>query len=335
MDDEGRGYVRLWRKIRHTEIWNDSRAVHVWTFCLVKANHATDSPTRGLDRGQLRCGAIWASEELGMSVSAFRRALIRLENAGMITREANSQRTTITVVNYKIYNTTKEEGEQPANIDRTAPEQPANTLEEPKNPRTQEPKKEIKKTSSLSKPRAILTAQEFFDRWNSFAKGNGLKTVIKLTDERREKLRLRLVDADWWATFQTAVRMLPLAGEGWQPDFDWMIRNNQNVYLIVEGKYAWRAKNDPAVAKLEEQKRKNAATERIERIEQQKAEEKRSRSATRKTIAATLNQTPGSDGAEQDADWLFGEEGGCSSANGAANGATAKATAQGPDESGR
>jgi len=67
----------------------------------------------------------------------------------------------------------------------------------------------------------------------------GVKQIRLLTDDRKKKLRARLRNPAW--PWRDALKKLPLAGDGWQPDFDWFISNEGNAFKILEGKYDWRA----------------------------------------------------------------------------------------------
>ena len=106
---------------------------------------------------------------------------------------------------------------------------------------------------------------EFFERWNRFAaKRPKIATCRKLTDKRTKALRSRLAAPGWLDDFQEAVKSLPLPGDGWQPTLDWLIKNDHNIYLLLEGAFDWRGKDDPASQRLAAQKRESAVRERQE-----------------------------------------------------------------------
>lgn len=106
-----------------------------------------------------------------------------------------------------------------------------------------------------------MTAGEFFDRWNRWAKGAGFPQARKLTDDRRAKINTRLDRDGWLDSFREALQKLPLPSKtdnDWQPDLDWLIANDGNVLKILEGKYNWRAggvvnsRNQPLIDRLME-----------------------------------------------------------------------------------
>lgn len=152
----------------------------------------------------------------------------------------------------------------------------------------------------------VPNAKEFFDRWNSFVEDKPkLKKVVVLGQKRRDKLRTRLRTPGWFSTFQSAIKVLPLLGDGWQPDFDWFIKNDENAYLIIEGKYDWRIENASG-RKLAEQKRKNAAKEREERIAKEKAECQRESVGTREAMQNIFDPKDGGGEESDDSSLLFG-----------------------------
>ena len=144
-----------------------------------------------------------------------------------------------------------------------------------------------------SPPRGTaLSVQEFFDRWNRFAARNPkIASCRKLTPERRRKLKSRLSEPGWLADFEEAVKSLPLASDGWQPNLDWLIRNSSNVYRLLEGDFDWRNKDDPAAERLTKKRRENAFKQRQEHEARQKADRERTATHSRRTIESAVGQT--------------------------------------------
>ena len=108
-------------------------------------------------------------------------------------------------------------------------------------PREEKRREEIKEANaSGNSPSARPTPQEFFDRWNVFAKGKGLTVARVLNDERRRKIKTRLGREGWWEAFTAAVKKLPVPNDekfAWQPDLDWFIANDTNAAKVAEGRY--------------------------------------------------------------------------------------------------
>jgi len=152
----------------------------------------------------------------------------------------------------------------------------------------------------------IPSCQEFYDRWNHLAADHqGIAKMIRLTASRKTKILLRLKEDDWWESFLSAVRLLPLPGDGWQPNCDWFIRNSDNVYLVLEGKYDWRSDTSSS-RKLRQRRNEVAAQERETRIAERKKECRIESAETRKAIKDILNPTPGRPVAQKDVGLLFG-----------------------------
>lgn len=89
-----------------------------------------------------------------------------------------------------------------------------------------------------------ITPREFFNRWNSFASRKSLASAQRLTDGRQAKIKSRINQDGWFEDFLAACDKLPIPGDGWQPDIDWMVANDSNVAKILEGKYDWRGKDN-------------------------------------------------------------------------------------------
>ena len=155
----------------------------------------------------------------------------------------------------------------------------------------------------------VPTVDEFFERWNRFAKKTPKITACrKLTSERKKKIAVRLKESGWFVDFCEAVASLPLGGDGWQPTLDWLIRNEHNAYRIMEGDFDWRSKDDPAATRLAAKRRQSAFEERTAREEWEKQQRK---DGPKNPISSTLIPKHGSGGETTDASLLFGGEDEC------------------------
>lgn len=137
------GWIKCYRSIMDSAVWDDEWLVKLWLWCLLRANHQRRN-FKGVDieRGQFVTGRMSAADELGVSPSKWYRGMERLVSLGCITTTANSSWTTVTVCNYGVYQDTSDDertaNEQRMNSQRTANEQPADTIEECKNVRIEE-----------------------------------------------------------------------------------------------------------------------------------------------------------------------------------------------------
>jgi len=153
-------WIKLHRKLLTSAVFQNSRCLHVWIWCLLSARHQDGWADihMELPRGSFACGTISAANELGMSRSAFVRALDKLEECGMIARKADSKRTRITVCNYTTYqssdNSDRTTSGQLADSDRTTSGQLADTKEERKKERR------VRKKEISARSFAIPTPEE-------------------------------------------------------------------------------------------------------------------------------------------------------------------------------
>lgn len=91
------------------------------------------------------------------------------------------------------------------------------------------------------KPRT--TPEEVFDAWNKIP---GVRHHRKLTDSLRRRLVTRLKDPDW--PWREAFARLPLKGNSWKPDLEYMTRSEDQVEGILNGKFDFLAKeSEPSV----------------------------------------------------------------------------------------
>lgn len=136
----GGGYVKTHRDAMEHAVFQDPWLWKVFSWCVMRANFKTTSDLA--PRGSFTTGRIKAADELRMSPSRVYRIFKRLEKLGSIIVKSNSQFTTVTVCNYGIYQGDDSEVEQRLNNERTADEQPADTVirrEEGKKGRSKKP----------------------------------------------------------------------------------------------------------------------------------------------------------------------------------------------------
>lgn len=299
-------WIKLHRKLLDSEVASDMELLGCWTWLLLNATWKERRLNDGtmLKKGQILVTFDQLARAWNCSKSTAHARTQKLTKTERISNENRTQGTVITICNWETYQNTPDtprtKTEQHPNENRTTSERYIRKKKEKKVKK--EKKLETTSLSSTGRP----TAQEFFDRWNAFVSDKPkLKGAVKLSDARRRKICTRLRENDWWPTFQAIVHALPLTGEGWQPDLDWLIRNEENVYLILEGKYDWRV-DSKAGKKLAEQKRLNAARDRERRVEEEKKACKAQASGTRKAIENTLVQKGGDDDGTQEKSLLFG-----------------------------
>ena len=96
--------------------------------------------------------------------------------------------------------------------------------------------------------RAEMTPVELMESWNEICGSEGLPRLEEFTNGRQTTARRRLKRYPkvefWGRVFNGIVDSDYLMGrkrkEGdtWKPDFDWLMKNDENPAKVVEGKYA-------------------------------------------------------------------------------------------------
>jgi len=98
------GWIKLHRKFANWEWYNDSNMVHLFLYCLLKANHKPKK-WKGIiiSRGQYITGLTKMKKETGISIQSLRTCINRLKSTHEITIKSTSKYSVITVVNYDDY----------------------------------------------------------------------------------------------------------------------------------------------------------------------------------------------------------------------------------------
>lgn len=165
-------WIKLHRKSLDSRVFSDPILWRLWCWCLIKSNWK-----RGwycgceLQPGQFATGREAASEELGVSGSAWYRSMQKLQEFGCIRMEANNRFTIVSIVNWRKYqgevNNERTTDEQQADNERTTGEQQADTIEEGQE--LKEGKNEKKETHTHARDAIIfpkqLDNQEFRETW--------------------------------------------------------------------------------------------------------------------------------------------------------------------------
>jgi len=108
------GYVKLHRKLLNSTVWQSERLLRVFMWCLLKASHKPRQAVVGyqvvaLDKGEFVTGSDKAAAELGLTRSAYRRAITGLQKLEMIATKPASKYTVITVINWELYQCSDQE----------------------------------------------------------------------------------------------------------------------------------------------------------------------------------------------------------------------------------
>lgn len=140
-EDRKKDWIKLYRELLDSPIFQDAELLKVWMWILLKANYKKrksifNKQVIELKPGQLIVGRKSAASKLNISESKFYRAMKTLQKLGSIEQQTNSMFTVVTVCNWEVFQDSdcfcEQETEQPTNSQRTANEQPANTPKEGK-----------------------------------------------------------------------------------------------------------------------------------------------------------------------------------------------------------
>lgn len=157
------GWVKLHRKSIDSRVFSDAELWKLWTWCLMRANHA-DRYFEGvlIPRGSFVAGTRSAAEILGSSPTTVHRQWKRLAEWNMISLKAERGFTVITICNFDTYNGDESEDETPMerkrNADETLMKRARNAdetrMEPNKNYQELQEPRELEKTNSLEPPKA-------------------------------------------------------------------------------------------------------------------------------------------------------------------------------------
>ena len=106
MEDES--WIKLYRKILKSPIWDNEKALKIWIWCLVKATHKERVQLVGqqevfLEKGQFVFGRKKASEELSMTESTIYKYIKLLEKLQMISVNSNNKFSVVSIEKWEDY----------------------------------------------------------------------------------------------------------------------------------------------------------------------------------------------------------------------------------------
>jgi hypothetical protein len=105
---EDKSWIKLYRKILKSPIWDNEKALKIWIWCLVKATHEDRKQLIGkqivnLKKGQFVTGRKKASEELKINDRTIYDYLKLLENLKMISINSNNKFSIVTIEKWEDY----------------------------------------------------------------------------------------------------------------------------------------------------------------------------------------------------------------------------------------
>lgn len=164
-----RGYIKIWRKVKDSGLYQLPETFTLFMFILTEATH---QPRRIgntlLNRGQYSSGRIELARTLKQSEQTVRTGLKKLEKLEIITIETTSHGSIYTIVNYDIYQAGDNEANQQNNHQLTSDQPAANhqlTSDQPHNKNINT--KHINTEEHKTKPAAEYSAA-FLEAWELY-----------------------------------------------------------------------------------------------------------------------------------------------------------------------
>ncbi len=133
---DGGGWVKLHRKALDSDVFAVPELWHLFTWCLLTANHTTrhvpikvgrGRSVRTVGPGQFIYGRKSKAKELGLPESTLSDRMKRLEAMGAISIQADTTNSIVTIVNWGLYQRKSGEARHPSNTQPTAKRRATNT----------------------------------------------------------------------------------------------------------------------------------------------------------------------------------------------------------------
>jgi len=201
------GWLKLHRKFKEWEWYQDSKMVHLFIHLLVTANHQ-DNTWKGalIKRGQMITGLHKLNQQTKIPVQSLRTCIKRLKSTGEITIKSTNQYSLITLCNYESYQiietVTNKQSNKPTNKPPTSNQQTGN---KPANNKQEEYKnnKNVKNDKNIEerKNKFCLSLHEFNDKYSDdmlfkfeefWTEPNPSKTKMRFELEKTWDLERRL-----------------------------------------------------------------------------------------------------------------------------------------------
>lgn len=172
-----RGYVKLWRCVEDTGLMGQPSAFYLYTYLLLKATHKPKSFVVGgavfdLQPGQVIVGRNKLADDTGLSVQQIRTALELLKKLSIISCKVTNKCTVISINNWDTYQNQQPAPNQQDNQqvnqrltnDQPAPNQHLTTIQEYKNVRIEE----CKKNTTYPPKGDSVAKEEYSDEFEMF-----------------------------------------------------------------------------------------------------------------------------------------------------------------------
>lgn len=227
------GYIKLYRKLIKSPIFQNEKLLKIWIWCLCRANHCDTETIVGLrkvqlQKGQFVFGLIKASQELQIPKTTLYRNLKTLCEFGMIRIDSGNKFSVVTIENWEKYQCLDTVNEKQTESKRKT------------NGKQTETDKNVKNDKNNIYIYSSEEIQEVVHAYNRICKS--LPKCTKLTDKRRRIINNGFKGGwaydDYETLFYEAEKSDFLTGRKgkWKAGFDWLINEN-NMIKVLEGNY--------------------------------------------------------------------------------------------------
>ncbi|WP_066715697.1 hypothetical protein [Clostridium sp. Marseille-P299] len=260
----GKGWIALDRKIQDHWIWSKEKPFDVrsaWFDLLLAANYKDNKFPLGSEMVNVKRGSFITSErklgeKWGWSNTRVRNFLKLLESDGMIVKKTDSKKSTITIVNYSVYqdveSSKKSEEQQEESSEASQEKQSKSSRASQEHTNNKDITKDNKElTIDIKEEEGEIQDLPFYestindyqrvaDMYNEIC--ISFPRVTKLSDARKKAIRARLKVyslADFQNLFEMAESSKFLKGSNdrnWSANFDWLIKD-VNMLKVLEGNY--------------------------------------------------------------------------------------------------
>jgi hypothetical protein len=192
------GYIWLYRKSRHSSVFQNSKLWHFWTWCLLSATHQPFEALVGfqnvhLNPGQFLFTRRLAMKELPLSEREIRTCVETLKKLENLTIKTTNKYSIITICNWPLYQIEFSE-----NVQQMSNKRPANVQQTSHIQEHREYKKEIHMAKSDDLPVSEDDVVEpkystvFEDFWREYprkiGKANAYRAWLRIGKEKRASI---------------------------------------------------------------------------------------------------------------------------------------------------
>lgn len=178
------GYIKIYKKIIKSAVWNDSKTLQLWIYCLLRANFEAREiyfagQTFKLKKGQFISSINNIAKDCNLTIQQTRSRLILLKNPKMptskITIKTTNKFSLITVINYTLYQDRNKQNNKQTNKPATNQQQQSNNNNKNINKENLFFKKLIKSVSNFEN----ILGYYYLLKNKKVENENGIKKLIK------------------------------------------------------------------------------------------------------------------------------------------------------------